>query len=105
MKNTALIFFQRINKQPLFVSKFYPIDNQERKHLKPLARYIYNFSIKQVHQYDEEQNKQHLYISDLEFRPIHKFFRVTISFIKYMKNSNSDMICLHVYNNFPYKIE
>ena len=43
-------------------------------------------------------------MSDLEFRPIHKFFRVTISSIKYMKNSNSDMISLHVYNNSPYKI-
>ena len=27
MKNTALIFFRRINKQPLFFSKFYPIYN------------------------------------------------------------------------------
>ena len=43
-------------------------------------------------------------MSDLEFRPIHKFFRVTISSIKYMKNSNSDIISLHVYNNSPYKI-
>ena len=60
MKNTALTFLQRINKQPPFFSKFYPIYNQERKDLKPLAGYIYNFSIKQVHQYDREQNKQHL---------------------------------------------
>ena len=43
-------------------------------------------------------------MSDLEFRPIHKFFRVTISSIKYMKNSNSDIIPFHVYNNSPYKI-
>ena len=43
-------------------------------------------------------------MSDLEFRPIHKFFRVTISSIKYMKNSNSDMISLDVNNNSPYKI-
>ena len=93
-----------MNKQPPFFSKFYPIYNQERKHLKPLADYIYNFSIKQVHQHDKEQKTQHLYMSDLEFRPIHKFFRVTFSSIKYMKNSNSDMISLHVYNNFPYKI-
>ena len=28
MKNTALTFFQRLNKQPPFFSKFYPIYNQ-----------------------------------------------------------------------------
>ena len=38
-------------------------------------------------------------MSDLEFRSIHKFFRVTISTIKYMKDTNSDMISLHTYNN------
>ena len=65
---------------------------------------MYNFAIKQFHQYDIEQNKQHLFMSDLDFRPIHKFFRVTISSIKYMKDSNSDMIYLHIYNNYPYKI-
>ena len=43
-------------------------------------------------------------MSDLEFRPIQKNFGVTISSIKYMKNSNSDIISLHVYNNSPYKI-
>ena len=43
-------------------------------------------------------------MSDLEFRPIHKFFRVTISSIENMKDSNSDMISLHIYNNSPYKI-
>ena len=92
MKNTALTFFQRLNKQPSFFSKFYPLYNQEQKHLKPLSGNIYNFSIKQVHPNDKEQNQQHLFMSDLEFRPIHKFFRVTISSIKYMKDSNSDMI-------------
>ena len=71
MKNTS---YQRKNKQPSFFSKFYPIYNHERKHLKPLSGNIYNFSIKQVHQYDNEQNKQHLFMSDLEFRSIHKFF-------------------------------
>ena len=60
MKNTALTFFQRINKQPLFFSKLYPIYNQERKHLKPLSGTVYNFSITQVHQYDKEQNKNRL---------------------------------------------
>ena len=104
MKTTALTCFQRINKQPSFFSKFYLIYNQERKHLKPLAGNIYNFSIKQVHQYDKEQNTQPHYMSDFEFKPIHEFFRVTISSIKYMKDSNSDMISLHVYNNSPYKI-
>ena len=65
---------------------------------------MYNFSIKQVRQYDKEQNKQHLFMSDLEFRPIHKFFRVTISSIKYKKNSYSDMITsIHIYNTSPYK--
>ena len=43
-------------------------------------------------------------MSDLEFRPIHKFFRVTISSKKYIKNSSCDIISLHVCNNSPYKI-
>ena len=43
-------------------------------------------------------------MSDLEFRPIHKFFRVTISSITYMKHSNNDIISLHVYNNSPNQI-
>ena len=55
-KNTALTFFQRLNKQPPFFSKFYPTYNQQRKHLKPLSGNIYNFSIKQVHQYDKINN-------------------------------------------------
>ena len=103
IQNTALTFFQRMNKQPPFFSKFYPFYNKERKHLKPLSGYIYQFPIKQVNQYDKSRNRQHLYMSDLEFEPIHKFFRVSISSIKYMKNSNSDIISLHVYNNSPYK--
>ena len=103
-KNTSLIFFQRLNKQPPFFSKFYPIYNQERKHLKPLSGNLYNFSIKQVHQYDKDQNKQHFSMSDLEFKPIHKFFRITISSIKFMKHSNSDILSLHVNNNSPYQI-
>ena len=64
-KETSLTFFQRLNKQPPFFSKFYPIYNQQRKHLKPLSGNIYNFSIKQVHQYNKEQNKQKFYMSDL----------------------------------------
>ena len=43
-------------------------------------------------------------MSDLEFKPIHKFFRLTISSIKHMKRSNSDIFSLHVYNNSPYQI-
>ena len=103
-KNTALTFFQRLNKQPPFFSKFYPIYNQQRKHLKPLSGNIYNFSIKQVHQYDKNQNKQQLFMSDFEFKPIHKFFKITISSIKYLKNTKSDIISLHVYNNTPYQV-
>ena len=104
MKNTALTFFQRLNKQPPFFSKIDPIYNQERKYLKPLSGKVYNFSIKQVHQFDKNQNKQQIFMSDLEFKPIHKLFRITISSIKYMKNSNSDIISLHVYNILPYQI-
>ena len=104
MQNTALTFFLRMSKQPPFFSKFYPIYNKEIKHLKPLSGYIYEFPTKRVHQYDKNQIRQHPYMSDFEFRPIHKFFRITISFIKYTKDSNSDIISLHVYNNSPYKI-
>ena len=43
-------------------------------------------------------------MSDLEVKPIHKFFRVTISSTKYTKNPKSDIISLHVYNNSPGKI-
>ena len=42
-------------------------------------------------------------MSDFEFKPIHKFFKITISSIKYSKNTNSDTISLHIYNNTPYK--
>ena len=103
-KNTALTFFQRLNKQPPFFSKFHPIYNQKRKHLKPLSGLIYIFSIKQVHQFDKSQNKQQLFRSDFEFKPIHKFFKITISSIKYSKNTNSDIISLHVDNNTPYQL-
>ena len=43
-------------------------------------------------------------MSDFEFRPIHKFFKITISSIKYERNNNSDIISLHVYNNTPNKV-
>ena len=103
-KNTALTFFQRLNKQPHCFSKFYSIYNQERKHLKPLSGNIYNFSLEQVHQYDKSQSNQQVFMSDFEFKPIQNFFKITISSIKYLKNTNSDIISLHVYNNTPYQI-
>ena len=62
------------------------------------------FSIQQIHQNDKKQNKQHLFMSDLEFRPIHNFFRLTVSSIKHMKDSNSHLISLQINNNSPYKI-
>ena len=74
MQNTALTFFQRMNKQPSFFSKFCPIYKKERRHLKPISGYIYEFPIKQIHRYDKCQNRQHLYVSDFEFRSIHKCF-------------------------------
>ena len=40
MQNTALTFFQRMNKQPPFCSKCYHIYNKEKKHLKPFSGYI-----------------------------------------------------------------
>ena len=43
-------------------------------------------------------------MSDFDFRPIHKFFKITISSIKYERKTNSDIISLHVYNNTPNKI-
>ena len=95
-KNTALTFFQSLNKQPPFFSNFYPIYNQQRKHLKPLSGNIYNFSIKQVHQYDKSKNKQQLFMSDFEFKPIDKFFKITISSIKYSKNTNSSIKIHHI---------
>ena len=35
--------------------------------------------------------------------PIHKFFRVTISSIKFAKHTNTDIIALHVYQKSSYK--
>ena len=43
-------------------------------------------------------------MSDFEFKPIRKFFKITISSLKYSKTTNSDIISLHVYNNTPYQI-
>ena len=43
-------------------------------------------------------------MSDFELKSIQKFFKITISSIKYLKNTNSDIISLHVFNNTPYQI-
>ena len=43
-------------------------------------------------------------MSDFEFKPIHKLSKITISSIKYERNTNSDINSLHVYNNTPNKI-
>ena len=43
-------------------------------------------------------------MSNLEFKSIHKFFRVTMSSIKCTKKTSSDIISVHVYKDFPYKI-
>ena len=43
-------------------------------------------------------------MSDFEFKPIHKFFKITISSIKYSKKTNSDIISLHVYNSTPNQV-
>ena len=42
-------------------------------------------------------------MSDFEYKPIHKLFRITISSIKYLKNTIPDIISLYVYNNTPYQ--
>ena len=47
--------------------------------------------------------EQKLYMSNLENKPIHKLFRVTLSSNKYAKNTNTDVLSLYVYNNSPYK--
>ena len=31
-------------------------------------------NVNEINQYDRDQNKQHFFMSDLEFKPIHKFF-------------------------------
>ena len=43
-------------------------------------------------------------MSDFGFKPIHKFFKIIVSSIKHSKNTNSDIILLHVYNNTPYQL-
>ena len=43
-------------------------------------------------------------MSDLEFKTIHKFFKVTTSSTKCTKNTKTDKISLHLYHDSPYKI-
>ena len=73
-KNTSLTFFQRLNKQPPIFSKFYPIYNQERKYLKPLSGNVYNFTIKQVHQYNKDQTNNLSLCQTLNLNPSINFF-------------------------------
>ena len=49
-------------------------------------------------------NKQRLWISDLEIKPTHKLYWETISSMKYMINTNSDITSLHVNINSPNKL-
>ena len=71
MNNTSVTFFQSLNKQPPLFSNFHPKYNQERKELKPLSRFVCNFLMNKVHQYNFAQNRQRLYMSDFEFKPIY----------------------------------
>ena len=43
-------------------------------------------------------------MSDFEFKPIHKTFKITISSKKYWKNTNSDIMPLHMYKKTPYQV-
>ena len=43
-------------------------------------------------------------MSDLDFRPNHKTFRITISTVKYAENLNIDKKAQYVFKNAPYKI-
>ena len=102
-KKHSLNILPQIKQTTTIFLKIYPIYNQKWKQLKPLSGNKYKFSIKQVHRYDKSQNKQ-FFMPDFEFKPIHKFFKITISSIKYSKNTNSDIISLHVYINTLYQI-
>ena len=56
-KNKSLTFCQRLKKQTPFFCKIYPLYNQERKHLKPTAGYVNNFSIGQIHQNNKKKKQ------------------------------------------------
>ena len=102
--NTSLTSFHRLSKQSPFFSKFYPIYKEEQKHPKPLLGYVYNFSINQIHQYNVDQKKNNDYT-----RQILSLNRFINFFETYFIQSNTqkymfDIISLHVYNNYSYKI-
>ena len=75
-----------------------------KKTFKTTIRTCIGFSINQVHQYNNDQSTQKLYMPDIEFKPVHKLFRVLNSSLKSAENSNTDTIALHVYKNSPKKI-
>ena len=89
-KNISLAFFQRLNKQPPFFSKFYPIYNQERKYLKPLSGNVCNFSIKQVHQYDKNQNHLNYLHEKLQLK-YHKILNSILQKMKHHPDWNANM--------------
>ena len=100
MQNNALTFFQRMNKQPPFFSKFYPIYNKETKNISNHSHVI--FTNLQLNKFTSTKKIKTDNIFICQTLKLDKF---TIRpSIKYMKNSNSDIISLHVYNNSPYKI-
>ena len=103
-KKTSQTFFQRLKKkQPPFFSKLFLYIISKEKHLKTFTGHTYDFFIDQVHLNNNDQNKQKLYLSDLELELFHKFFKVTISSIKHNKNTITVTIELHFYYHSPYK--
>ena len=70
LRNISLTFFQRLNKQCPFFFKIY-LQITHKKHLKPPPGHVNGFSINHIHQYNIDQNKQKLFLSDREFKPIH----------------------------------
>ena len=78
-------------------------DEENVTYEQPFHSHVYENQLELLLNYYTRPRSKNIPI-DLEFKSIHQFSRVTISSIKYMKNSNSDIISLHVYNNSPYKI-
>ena len=74
----------------MFFIKLYPIIiKKTSKTPNGTCRQFFHQSI---HQNDKNQITQKLYMSDLEFKLIHNFFRITLSSIRYAKNTNTDTI-------------
>ena len=104
-KETSLTFFQRLNKQPPFFSKFYPIFNQQRKHLKPL---IYNFSINQVFDLHDPLDTIPLSKFEIENIFLPPTETITISTIKQYQNLDPIIRQLkswHKYKTKPIKAD